>query len=210
MRLQLPDSVAALEKAVGPKVRNQIRKGVRSGLTVVWGGQELVPEFHQVFARNMRDLGTPVYGQNLIYAILRNYPQSADVCVVRQGSRPIAAGLLLHGTGVSEVPSASSLREFNASCANMLLYWQLLERAVGRGQRVFDFGRSTVEGNTYRFKKQWGAQPEPATWQYYVRTGSAGDLRPENPKYQRLIRLWQRLPVPVTRWIGPTIARGIP
>jgi FemAB-related protein (PEP-CTERM system-associated) len=210
MRLPLPDTVAALQKAVGPKVRNQIRKGEKSGLTVEWGRENLVSDFHQVFARNMRDLGTPVYGQDLIFAILRNYPQKAELCVIRQDRHPVACGLLLHGRGVTEVPSASSLREFNATCANMLLYWHLLERAAGRGQQVFDFGRSTVEGNTYKFKKQWGARPEPATWQYYVRTGSAGDVRPDNPKYQRLIRLWQRLPVPVTTWIGPTIARGIP
>jgi hypothetical protein len=118
--------------------------------------------------------------------------------------------LLLHGSGITEVPSASSLREFNATCANMLLYWHLLVRAVERGQRVFDFGRSTLESNTYRFKKQWGAEPHPAIWQYYVRAGSAGDLRPENPKYERWIRIWQRLPVRLTKWIGPRIARGIP
>lgn len=210
MRLALPGTVEALSKAVGSKVRNQVRKGEKSGLTVEWGGVELVPEFHQVFARNMRDLGTPVYGQELMYAILRAYPKDAELCLVRQGRLPIAAALLLHGNGVTEVPSASSLREYNATCANMLLYWHLLQRAIGRGQQVFDFGRSTVDGPTFKFKKQWGAEPEPAVWQYYVRTGSPAEMRPDNPKYQRLIRIWQRLPVRVTKWIGPRIARGIP
>src|SRR5579883_940301 len=202
MRLALPDSAAALQKAVGPKVRNQVRKGQKAGLTVEWGGGNLTAAFHQVFARNMRDLGTPVYGRGLIRAILNYYPADAEVCVVRHGRAPVAAALLLHGVGVTEVPSASSLRAYNPTCANMLLYWHLLERAVGRGQRVFDFGRSTVDGPTYRFKKQWGATPEPAVWQYYVRAGSPAEMRPDNPKYQRLIRIWQRLPVPVTRWIG--------
>ena len=101
---------------------------------------------------------------------------------------------LLHGKGVTEVPSASSLRRASATNANMLMYWHLLERAVQRGQLVFDFGRSTRDSNTYRFKKQWGARPEPAIWQYYLRRGSAADLRPDNPKYQRLARFWQHLP----------------
>lgn len=210
MRLPLPATTEALSKAVGAKVRNQVRKAEKSGLSVAWGGQELIPQFHEVFSRNMRDLGTPVYGQDLIFAILRYYPDNAELCLVRKDQTPVAAGLLIHGAGVAEVPSASSLREYNATCANMLLYWSLLDRSVQRGQRVFDFGRSTVDGNTYRFKKQWGAQAEPAVWQYYLRTGTPGDLRPDNPKYQRLIRIWQRLPVPVTRWIGPKIARGIP
>ena len=83
----------------------------------------------------------------------------------------------MHGPGVTEVPSASSLRSHNATNANMLMYWHLLQRAISRGQQVFDFGRSSRDSNTFRFKKQWGAQPEPAAWQYYVREGSASDMR---------------------------------
>src|SRR5262249_38411168 len=126
------------------------------------------------------------------------------------GDRPAAAALLLHGKGVSEVPSASALREYNAACANMMMYWNLLDRAVQRGQAVFDFGRSTAESGTDRVKKQWGAAPEPATWEYYVRTGSAAEMRPDTPRYQRFTRIWQRLPVGLTRLLGPPIVRGIP
>ncbi len=92
----------------------------------------------------------------------------------------------------------------------MLLYWHLLERAVQRGQEVFDFGRSSEDSNTYRFKKQWGAVPCPSEWQYYLRKGTIQDMRPQNPKYQALIRVWQRLPVRLTRLIGPSIVRAIP
>ncbi|HTU89673.1 MAG TPA: FemAB family XrtA/PEP-CTERM system-associated protein [Gemmataceae bacterium] len=210
MRLPLPDFPGPLWEQLPAKVRNQVRKGEKSGLAVAWGGVELLPEFYAVFSRNMRDLGTPVYGRRLFAAILQHFPNEAELCVVRTGQTPVAAALLLHGKGVTEVPSASSLREHNSTCANMLLYWNLLDRAVQRGQAVFDFGRSTVDCGTYKFKKQWGAVAEPAVWQYYVRQGSAGDLRPDNPRYQRLIHLWQRLPVRLTRWIGPAIVRGIP
>ena len=139
MRLRLPDTAAALSKAVGPKVRNQIRKGEKSDLTVEWGGEGLVGAFHQVFSRNMRDLGTPVYGQSLLVAILKEYCSQAEICVVRHKGVPVASALLLHGAGVTEVPSASCLREFNATCANMLMYWHLLEAI--QPATVFDFGR---------------------------------------------------------------------
>ncbi|HEY1190651.1 MAG TPA: GNAT family N-acetyltransferase, partial [Gemmata sp.] len=112
--------------------------------------------------------------------------------------------------GVTEVPTASSLRAYNPSNVNMLMYHHLLRRAVERGQRVFDFGRSTLEGNTFKFKKQWGAVPHPATWQYRVLRGSVGEMRPDNPRYQRAIRLWQKLPVELTRALGPWVVRGIP
>jgi FemAB-related protein (PEP-CTERM system-associated) len=210
MRLALPSFPGPLWEQLPGKVRNQVRKAEKGGLTVAWGREELLPEFYEVFSRNMRDLGTPVYGRGLFRSVLARFPGDAELCVVRDGDKPLAGALLLHGKGVTEVPSASSLREYNHTCANMLLYWNLLDRAIQRGQAVFDFGRSTVDGNTYKFKKQWGARPEPATWQYYVRRGSAGDLRPDNPRYQRFIRLWQRLPVALTRFLGPRIVRGIP
>jgi hypothetical protein len=108
------------------------------------------------------------------------------------------------------VPTASSLREFNATCANMFMYRHLLDRAVDRGQSIFDFGRSTMDGPTFKFKKQWGAEPHSATWQYHQRSGPINEMRPDNPRYQRMIRLWQKLPVRVTQVIGPSIVRGIP
>jgi hypothetical protein len=102
------------------------------------------------------------------------------------------------------------LKELNPTCVNMLMYWHLLKRAVERGQSEFDFGRSTADGPTFRFKKQWGAEPHPAVWQYALKDGEARELRPDNPRYQRAIRLWQRLPVGLTKLLGPAIVRGIP
>ncbi|MEK6247129.1 MAG: GNAT family N-acetyltransferase, partial [Planctomycetales bacterium] len=126
------------------------------------------------------------------------------------GPKPVASGLLVHATGMSQLPSASSLKAYRSTNANMFLYWQLLQRAVQRGQGVFDFGRSSEDSATFRFKKQWGARPHKAIWQYYVRIGSIRDLRPETGKFQHFIRLWKMLPVQLTRWIGPPIVRGIP
>jgi FemAB-related protein (PEP-CTERM system-associated) len=210
MRLALPSASEQLWADFDPKVRNQIRKGEKAGTAVHWGGGELLDEFYAVFARNMRDLGTPVFGRRLFDGILSQFDGGAELCVVRSEQRPVAAALLLHGPGTTEVPSASSLRSHNATNANMLMYWHLLQRAIARGQHVFDFGRSSIDSNTFRFKKQWGALPEPATWQYYVREGNVSDMRRESGKFDRLVRLWRRLPVPVTRLIGPAIVRGIP
>jgi FemAB-related protein (PEP-CTERM system-associated) len=210
MRLALPSAAGQLWDNLDAKVRNQVRKGQKSDLKVVWGTHDLLDDFYTVFAQNMRDLGTPVFGRALFYHTLQELGDRAELCVVRAGARPIASALLLHGWGVTEVPSASSLRRFNHTCANMLMYWQLLQRAVERKQVCFDFGRSSKDSNTLRFKKQWGAEPVQAEWQYYSHGGAIPDMRHENPRYQRAIRIWQRLPVWLTRWIGPSIVRGIP
>ncbi len=210
MRLVLPESVDAIWKSFDPKVRNQVRKGEKFGFDVAWGGAELLDPFYAVLTENMRDLGTPVYGLALFREVLAAFPGAAELCVLSAGGKPAAAALLLHGWGTTEVPTASALKELNSTCVNMLMYWQLLKRAAERGQTEFDFGRSTADGPTFRFKKQWGAVPHPAVWQYAVKDGAASEMRPDNPRYQRAIRLWQRLPVGVTKLLGPAIVRGIP
>jgi FemAB-related protein (PEP-CTERM system-associated) len=210
MRLALPSDADKLWSSLKAKVRNQVRKGESAGLTAHWGGRDLLDDFYEVFSRNMRDLGTPVFAQGLFGAILAAFGPRAELCVVRIGHKPVAGALLIHEPQRTQVPSASSLRQYNATNANMWMYWQLLRRAAERGQSEFDFGRSTIDSNTYRFKKQWGAEPHPSTWQYHVRRGDIGDLRPDNPKYQLSIAIWRRLPVWLTRCVGPAIVRGIP
>ncbi len=210
MRRELPETAEKLWSQLGTKVRNQIRKGEKNALQVVWGTEDLLDEYYAVFSRNMRDLGTPVFGRKLFQTTLSSFPDRAELCVVRLNQTPIAAGLLLHGRGISEIPSASSLRQYNATCANMLMYWQILVRSIERGQTSFDFGRSSPDGPTYKFKEQWGAKPLAAHWSYYVRTGDRSDMRPDNPRNQRLIAVWRRLPVGLTKLMGPYIVRGIP
>ena len=210
MRLALPSFPGALWEDLSPKVRNQVRKGEKQKLQVVWGQADLLPELYEIFAVNMRDLGTPVYSRKLFQAMLKHFPNEVEICVVRLEKKAIAAAVLCHGKRITEVPSASSLREYNSTCANMLMYWNLLDRAIQKGSEVFDFGRSTLDGNTFKFKKQWGAQPEPAVWQYFQRSGKMRELRPDNPKFARFIRMWQKLPVGDTKVIGPRIVRGIP
>lgn len=210
MRLKLTDTVEELRAQLKSKVRNQLKKGESHGFTVVWGGMELLNDFYKVFAIRMRDLGTPVYSRKLFASILNEFDQAAEICCVRDGETTIAVALLIHGSEVTEVPSASALSRYHRTNANMMMYWQLLARSIERGQKVFDFGRSTMSGPTYKFKQQWGAEPHPAHWQYYLREGAVDDMRPDSGNKKKLIELWKRLPVWVTRILGPMIVRGIP
>ena len=210
MRLSLKGTSAELWDSFKSKLRSQIRTGQKNEFDVRFGGIDLLADFYRVFSQNMRDLGTPVYSRGLFASILSKFGGDAELCVLRLKGSPVAAALLVHGMGSTEVPSASSLRAFNATSANMVMYWHLLSRATERGQKQFDFGRSTVDSSTYKFKAQWGAKPHPSVWQYYVRRGSIGELRPDNSKFGLAIKVWQRLPVWVTRLVGPAIVRGIP
>lgn len=211
MRLHLAETAEAQWNALDRKVRNQVRKSEKSGLTSRQGGPELLDAFYDIFARNMRDLGTPVYSPRFFEEVLRAFPATSRVFTVWKDEQPAAASIVCRWRGSMEVPWASSLREFNPLCANIALYWDMLRYAIDQGCGVFDFGRSTRDEGTYNFKKQWGAEPVPLVWEYWVAEGMAvPDLSPRNSRYQKAIALWQKLPVGLTRVIGPPIVRNIP
>ncbi|MCH9008839.1 peptidoglycan bridge formation glycyltransferase FemA/FemB family protein, partial [candidate division KSB1 bacterium] len=70
MILSLPDDPQVLWQGLNAKVRNLVRKAERTGLTVEFGGIELLNAFYSVFAVNMRDLGSPVHSKAFFAAIL--------------------------------------------------------------------------------------------------------------------------------------------
>jgi FemAB-related protein (PEP-CTERM system-associated) len=211
--MDLPASDTALWDGLKAKVRNQIRKAERYEPEVVIGGHELLGDFYAVFAETMRDLGTPVYPRRFFGAILASLPGHAELVVLRQQGHTVAGAALIHDPvhgAITQVPSAACLRSANPTNANMGLYHALLRRAIERGASRFDFGRSSPDSGTFRFKRQWGAEPEPVVWQQMPLHGSTMAARPDNPKYRSRIEAWRRLPVWVTRLIGPPIVRGIP
>lgn len=210
MRLPLNERADQVWSKLRSVVRTQIRKADKFGLELAWGRHDVLDEFYQVFSRNMRDLGTPVFGKNLFDNILCERRREAELCVVRYEGKVIAGALAVHGPTLTEVPSACALRSYRHTAANCWMYWQVIRRVVERGQQWFDFGRSSIGSSTYEFKKKWGTQDVPTVWQLYVRQGEAADLRPESGRFRLAIRVWQHLPVSVSRLIGPMIVRGIP
>ena len=210
MRLSLPETSDACWSALSGKVRNQVRKATKNGLSVRCGGQELLDDFYAVFAVNMRDLGTPVYGRFCFDAILRTFSDSSAVTVVYAAQRPLAGSVTIRFRDGIEVPWASSLRLHNHLHANELLYWEMIRSAIEGGLRVFDFGRSTPDAGTFHFKRKWGAQPTPLAWEYSAVRAHIPDHSPTNAKFTKAIWMWQQLPVSVANMLGPHIVRHIP
>ncbi|WP_198411241.1 FemAB family XrtA/PEP-CTERM system-associated protein [Marinimicrobium alkaliphilum] len=211
MVLALPDSAEALDTQLGAKVRAQCKKADAARPGICFGGLELLDDFYRVFAHNMRDLGTPVYTKRWFSEILQRDELNARLVVVYVDARPVSAGFLMGHNGMLEIPWASTLRRANTLDTNMWMYRRILDYAVEQGYDFFDFGRSTRDAGTYRFKKQWGAEPHEHHWYYILpEGGELPGLNPDNPKFKLMIAVWQRLPVWVSRWLGPPIVKHIP
>ena len=184
---------------------------MKEGMITRIGQLEELDSFYEVFSINMRDLGTPVYSKEFFRNILTVFPENTWICSVYKDKQPVASGLLIGFREILEIPWVSSIRKYNPLRPNILLYWTVLQYACEKGFKIFDFGRSTPGEGTYLFKEQWGAKPVPLYWYYWMRnSGSLPELNPKNPKYKQAIEVWKRLPVGLTRVLGPTISKNLP
>jgi FemAB-related protein (PEP-CTERM system-associated) len=195
-------------KGFKSKLRSQIAKPLREGLTSRTGGAELLEDFYKVFLINMRDLGSPVHSLKLMRHVLGEFAERSGIIVVYRSNEPVSAALMIGFGRTLRNPWASSLRKYASLSPNMLLYLRMLEYACANGYRVFDFGRSSVGEGTYKFKEQWGAVPAPLCWHYISLDGKLPDSDTKT-RFETATRYWKRLPVLVTRAIGPSIRKHI-
>lgn len=113
MKLRLTEDFETLWKQFPSKLRSQIRRGQKEGLSVRFGGIDCLDQFYGVFARCMRDLGTPVYSKDFFNAILRMFPKEARICLVGRNGDTLAAGFLYSFRTSLEIPWAASDKQFN-------------------------------------------------------------------------------------------------
>ena len=211
MILSLPASSDALWSGFKAKLKSQIRRPEKEGLRGHMGGPELLEDFYRVFTINMHDLGSPVHAFKWFKAVLSAYNDKAKVGMIYlKNEEPVAAGIILFNGRRVCIPWASSLRKYNRSAPNMLLYWQFLSWAADNGYSEFDFGRSTPGEGTYRFKKQWGARPEQLYWYKLGLDGKKIDCSDSGSKGRgTAARVWQYLPSCIADLVGPRVRKYI-
>ena len=209
MILEIDGDADKVWKSFDGKLRSQIRKPAKEGLIAKIGGMELLNDFYTVFAFNMRDLGSPVHSKALAKCVLEEFGESAKLQVVYKEGLPVSAGLIICFRDTVFIPWASTLRQFNRLSPNMMLYWNFLKYAADHGFRKFDFGRSSPDEGTYKFKDQWGAKPTPLYWQYSLNGHRAPAFPVSSEKYAAFVSLWKRLPLSVANMIGPHIRKHI-
>lgn len=205
-----PGGGPALWKALDAKLRSQIRRPQKEGVTVRFGREQVEP-FFSVFSRHMRDLGTPTQPLALFRILAEAFGDDVWFGCAYLGDTPIAGGCGFRWQGEFEMTWASALREHNKIAPNMLLYWSFLERAAAQGLTLFNFGRCTPGSGPHRFKQQWGGREEQLWWyQRRLSETTVGTPSPNDPRLSWGPKLWRHLPERVATALGPKIVRYIP
>jgi len=222
MILDLPSDVELISSGKKrTKLKSQCKRYLResesTGINIkqVFGRDEnLLNDFYTVFSRNMRDLGTPVYGLEFFKSMLSNI--DSVITVVYWGKKPVSCGFLFKHekpSGIEfSIPWASSLSEFGKISVNLYMYFNIIDYAIKNNAKTFDFGRSTIDSGTYRFKKQWGALPITCHWHQLLIDESISEPRLDTSqgKMKYVVGAWKKLPVFIANTFGPLIVKNIP
>ncbi len=190
------------------KQRAVVRKGIKAELVSEIDTD--IHRFYEAYAQSVRNLGTPVFPKKF-FAVLRDvFGEHCEVLTVVKNGRLISSVMSFYFRDEVLPYYGGGTSEARAVKGNDFMYWELMRRAGERGIRIFDYGRSKMGTGSYSFKKNWGFDPEPLKYEYLlVKASEIPDVNPLNPKYQLFIKAWKRLPLPVSKFIGPFISRNL-
>lgn len=195
-------------KQIPRKQRAVIRKALNAGLA-----DEIdttIDRFYPLYAETVHRLGTPVFSKSYFRNLIEEFGADCDILTVTSNGRAVSSVLSFYFRDRVMPYYAGAGQGAREAGANDFMYWRLMRRAVERGYRIFDFGRSKIGSGPCAFKKNWGFEPLPVVHEYRVAGGGeVPEINPRNPKYRLFIEMWKRLPLPVANLLGPHIVRNV-
>jgi FemAB-related protein (PEP-CTERM system-associated) len=211
MSLDLDPDPDTLWNNFKSKHRTNIRRVYKENIHVKQGRHELLDDFYELMAESWKFLGTPIYRKKLFRDILDNFPEDTRIFIAYQGDTPIATAFNGHFKQTIEGMWAGSLPSFKRLQPNYVLYWEMMKDGCETGFRHFHLGRSTTGSGAEDFKKKWNAYPRQLYWQYILNNlEEIPQLNVKNPKYEMAIKVWRKLPLSLTKVLGPLISPSIP
>ena len=170
-----------------------------------------VDAFYELFVENKRALGSPVFSRRFFRSLLDRFGERCTLHHVRHEGQVIAACVsFVHGETFNPYYSGSLPGTERLGSMNFM-YWRLMEEAVKRGHKRFDFGRSRARTGPCKFKRNMGFEETPLTYQFLLGDGAEiPNVNPSNPRFDVVKNTWKRLPLPVVKRVGPHLMRYLP
>ncbi|MDD3352538.1 FemAB family XrtA/PEP-CTERM system-associated protein [Zoogloea sp.] len=195
--------------AIPRKQRAMVRKGIKNGL--VSAIDTTADRFFSLYSDNVLRHGTPALSKRYFETLLRVFGRDCEIMTVTTADGKLLSSVLSFYFRDEILPYyAGDDLAARDLAANDFKYWELMRHATARGCRLFDYGRSKLGTGPFSFKKNWGFEPTPLSYEYrlFKREGIPQN-NPMNPKYRAFIALWRRLPIRVANTLGPHIVRNL-
>ncbi len=207
-RKAIEPEVEANMNAIPRKQRAMVRKGIKAGLVGEIDAD--VERFFQAYSASVHRLGTPVFSKKYFRLLKEEFGDDCEVLTIVLDGQTIASVLSFYFRDGVLPYYGGGTDAARAVAGNDFMYWDLMRRACERGLKIFDFGRSKRGTGAFDFKKNWGFEPAPLHYEYFlVRDREVPEINPLNPKYRLFIQAWKKMPLALANAIGPHIVKNL-
>jgi FemAB-related protein (PEP-CTERM system-associated) len=197
-----PTDREGLLKSLPTKTRNLVRKALKHNYAS--RPAENLDAFYGLLLKTYRRHGTPVFPLKFFALLVEKFGAGIDVREVLLDGQVAAVSMNFLFRDQMHTYYAASAQELWDKSPNNFMYFDHLLWAGNNGYRIFDFGRSKIGTGPYEFKKHFGATERPLPYEIMlVKRATLPNFSPANPKFAMAIKVWQKMPLPVTRLIGP-------
>lgn len=185
------------------KLRQKIRKASKKGFNVRSGGMELLDDYYTLYSEKMLRFGSPPLGKVFYKNLLEMYEHgTARITILYDGAKIIAAGFALSYLNFNEICWSATDSDYDKFNLHALLCWEMIKNSVGKYE-YFSFGRSTIDSNNHRFKKQWNPIELPIFYNYSEPVGTS--LK----EMTFLTKIWKLQPLKTSVFFGHYISKYV-
>lgn len=209
--IDLPSNPDELLKTFSSDHRNHIRKSLKMGFNIRFGHLELLDDIYEALAKSMHELGSPYHSKNYLHKMAEHLGGALEFAVLYTAEGKIAGGGVFIDQGAIVFNlHANILQHVRSAYAGEFLYWSVIERAIQKGLKTFDLGRSLVGSGNEVFKMKWSPRKQLLAYWHWLAPGhELPSLNQKNPKFQLAIAIWKRLPAFIVRPLGPYLIKGL-
>ncbi len=199
-----------LFESLPKKTRNMVRKALKTPFTTRIE-TENIEHFNALHSTTLRRLGTPCFPKEHFREILKNFKGMVDIREVLLKDQVMAVSMNFYFRGTMHTYYAAADQSSSALAPNTFMYFDHLRWAGQNGYKTFEFGRSKKGTGPFEFKTHWGTEMRELPYNVVlVRKQEMPNYSPANSKFHLAINVWRRLPMPVTRMLGPRLISMFP
>lgn len=191
------------------KQRAVIRKSLKNEMITDWNGD--LSLFYHLYAQSVLSLGTPVFPKSLFIKLCEVFGEDVQIQITTNSEGEAVASLMSFYYRDTVMPYyAGGNALARPLAAHDYMYFQLMLKARERGITQFDFGRSKIDSGPYKFKKNWGFVPTEMQYEWRLsEDGHVPEMSQQKGLYGLLTKCWKKIPLPVSKIIGPVVSRHL-
>lgn len=167
------------------KVRNSIRKSLRSGVVVEECDKSFISEYYKIYLETMKRLGVLPHSYKLFKNIINYFKDKVEIYSAKIDNSCIAGLIVFILNSRMYIWGNASRGVYLRYAPNNALYYYAIKRACELGVKYVDFGSTPLSSGHYMFKERWGGEPR----QIYLSTSGVASKNKKNPLERLTVKI---------------------